>query len=58
MSELRELLTVRPGDTRLAEVDPRSTPGLPDKRVTGDNPKRWSQNQVAAMGAPAAIIAS
>ncbi|RBI98249.1 hypothetical protein DRA43_26755 [Micromonospora provocatoris] len=49
MSGLRELLTVRPGGTRLADIDPRSTPGLPDKRVIGDDPKRWSQTQVAAI---------
>ena len=49
MSGLRELLTVRPGGTRLADIDPRSTPDLPDKRVIGDDPKRWSKTQVAAI---------
>ncbi|GIF43964.1 PPK2 family polyphosphate kinase [Actinoplanes xinjiangensis] len=49
MSGLRELLMVRPGGTRLADIDPRSTPGLPGKRVVGGDPKRWSQTQVAEM---------
>lgn len=35
----------------LAAVDPRSTPGLPDWRTTGDDPKGWARTQVAAIGA-------
>ena len=49
MSGLRELLMVPPGGTRLADVDPRSTPGLPDKRKIRDDPKNWSKNEVAAI---------
>ncbi|MFD1364470.1 PPK2 family polyphosphate kinase [Actinoplanes sichuanensis] len=49
MSDLRELLTVRPGNARLADIDPRSTPGLPGKQAIGDDPKRWSQAQVATI---------
>ncbi|MEV4283501.1 PPK2 family polyphosphate kinase [Actinoplanes xinjiangensis] len=49
MSGLRELLSFRPGDARLADVDPRSTPGLPGNHVVGDDPKRWSQTRVAAI---------
>src|SRR4051812_31126746 len=49
MSGLRELLMVPPGGARLADVDPRSTPGLPDKRKMRDDPKKWSKNEVGAI---------
>jgi PPK2 family polyphosphate:nucleotide phosphotransferase len=49
MPDLRELLTVRPGGTRLADIDPRSTPGLPGNSATGDDPKQWSRAEVAAI---------
>ncbi|GAA3381932.1 PPK2 family polyphosphate kinase [Cryptosporangium minutisporangium] len=49
MAGLRELLMVGPGGLRLAEVDPRSTPGLPEQRVVGDDPKQWSKTQVTAI---------
>ena len=42
MTGLRELLAVTPGQFRLADVDPRGTPGLPAKNATGDDPKGWS----------------
>jgi PPK2 family polyphosphate:nucleotide phosphotransferase len=50
MTELRRLLTARPGKTSLAGIDPRGTPGLPDDRAIRAHPKRWSRNQVAAIG--------
>jgi PPK2 family polyphosphate:nucleotide phosphotransferase len=40
---------VRPGSARLADIDPRSTPGLPDAQVVGDDPKQWSKTEVAAI---------
>jgi len=50
MSEMRQLLRVVPGETRLADIDPRSTPGLPDKRTTGPDPKTWAREQVGKIG--------
>ena len=50
MTDLRELLAVAPGKARLADIDPRSTPGLPDQRLLGDDPKLWSRAQVASIG--------
>ena len=49
MPDLRELLKVRPGTTRLTDIDPRSTPGLPGKEVVGDHRKRWAHTEVAAI---------
>jgi PPK2 family polyphosphate:nucleotide phosphotransferase len=49
MPDLRELLRVQPGGTRLADIDPRSTPGLPGNPATGDDPKQWSRAEVAAI---------
>jgi PPK2 family polyphosphate:nucleotide phosphotransferase len=49
MADLREVLRAQPGGTRLAEIDPRSTPGLPATHMIGDDPKRWSRNEVAAI---------
>ncbi|MEV4641280.1 PPK2 family polyphosphate kinase [Actinoplanes sp. NPDC049548] len=48
MTDLRDVLRVRPGDTRLADVDPRSTPGLPEGRA-GKHAKQWSRDEVAAI---------
>ncbi|GAA3343862.1 polyphosphate--nucleotide phosphotransferase [Amorphoplanes nipponensis] len=48
MSDLRKLLRAEPGGTRLADIDPRSTPGLPGRRVVGDDRKGWSATEVAA----------
>jgi PPK2 family polyphosphate:nucleotide phosphotransferase len=51
---MRDLLRVHSDGVTpvdLAAVDPRSTPGLPDRRVTGDDPKGWARAQVAAIGA-------
>nr|MDT0660264.1 hypothetical protein [Micromonospora sp. DSM 115978] len=51
---MRDLLRVRTegtGPADLSAVDPRSTPGLPDWRVTGDDPKGWARSQVLAIGA-------
>lgn len=50
MSSVRDLLRVGP-IVDLADIDPRSTPGLPGKRVTGANPKTWARAQVETMGA-------
>jgi PPK2 family polyphosphate:nucleotide phosphotransferase len=50
MTDLRELLRVRPGAFSLAAVDPRGTPGLPDEPGARKDPKRWSKDQVAEMG--------
>jgi PPK2 family polyphosphate:nucleotide phosphotransferase len=47
---LRELLTVNSGQFRLADVDPRGTPGLPSKKATGGDPKSWSAEAVAVIG--------
>jgi PPK2 family polyphosphate:nucleotide phosphotransferase len=49
VTDLRKLLRARPGSTRLADIDPRSTPGLPDHRTVGDDPKHWSKAEVATM---------
>ncbi len=49
--DLRELLAIRPGDTRLAAIDPRGTPGLPGRKVVGEDPKQWSKAEVAAISA-------
>lgn len=35
----------------LAGIDPRSTPGLPDRKVTGRDPKGWAREQLTAIGA-------
>ena len=51
MSDLRKLLRAEPGSTRLADIDPRSTPGVPGSKVTGDDPKTWSRTEVAAISA-------
>jgi PPK2 family polyphosphate:nucleotide phosphotransferase len=51
MSEMRQLLRVVPGETRLADIDPRSTPGLPGQRTTGADRKTWAQEQVTEIGA-------
>ena len=49
MPDLRKLLRVRPEATRLADIDPRSTPGLPADDAVKDDPKRWSKAEVAAI---------
>jgi PPK2 family polyphosphate:nucleotide phosphotransferase len=50
MSNLCDLLAVRPGELNLAAIDPRSTPGVPDERAVQKQPKQWSSSQVAAIG--------
>jgi PPK2 family polyphosphate:nucleotide phosphotransferase len=47
MPDLRSQLTVA-ARTKLSDIDPRSTPGLPDLRR--DDPKDWSADQVAEIG--------
>ncbi|MEV1143884.1 PPK2 family polyphosphate kinase [Micromonospora sp. NPDC049799] len=48
---MRELLRVASGDAvELAAVDPRSTPGLPDREVTGEDRKAWARTQVELLG--------
>ena len=51
MSEMRQALRVVPGETQLADIDPRSTPGLPGRRTTGSDPKAWAREQVETIGA-------
>lgn len=51
MSEMRQLLRVVPGETRLAAIDARSTPGLPGRKTTGSDPKAWARAQVDTIGA-------
>ncbi|MEV1330253.1 PPK2 family polyphosphate kinase [Micromonospora costi] len=47
---MRRLLRVtEPVD--LGAVDPRSTPGLPDRAVTGEHRKAWARAQVGLLGA-------
>jgi PPK2 family polyphosphate:nucleotide phosphotransferase len=50
MTELRDLLVVKPGKTALAGIDPRSTPGLPDDKAVHRSPKQWSRDEVATIG--------
>jgi PPK2 family polyphosphate:nucleotide phosphotransferase len=49
MTNLREKLRAEPGKTSLADIDPRSTPGLPDDDGVRGNPKKWSRKEVAAI---------
>jgi PPK2 family polyphosphate:nucleotide phosphotransferase len=51
---MRELLAVPTGgDTPvdLAAIDPRATPGLPGREITGDGVKEWARQQVVSVGA-------
>ncbi|NJP31506.1 PPK2 family polyphosphate kinase [Micromonospora thermarum] len=45
---MRELLRGGPGG--LGAVDPRSTPGLPGRDVTGEDRKGWARTQVRLLG--------
>ncbi|HEY0486354.1 MAG TPA: PPK2 family polyphosphate kinase [Mycobacteriales bacterium] len=46
---VRDLLLVPPGGkVDLTAVDPRSTPGLPDRHAVGQEPKAWARADVAA----------
>jgi PPK2 family polyphosphate:nucleotide phosphotransferase len=49
MRDLRSELAV--GTTKLGDIDPRSTPGLPDKKQIRQDPKAWSANEVDVLGA-------
>ena len=52
MADLRTVLAVRPESFRLAEVDPRGTPGLPDdEKAARKDPKQWTADQITAMSA-------
>jgi PPK2 family polyphosphate:nucleotide phosphotransferase len=51
MTDLRKLLAVQPDSFRLAEVDPRGTPGLPEGKAVKKDPKGWSAEQVGTIGA-------
>jgi PPK2 family polyphosphate:nucleotide phosphotransferase len=51
MADLRTVLAVRPEGFRLAEVDPRGTPGLPDDKVVRKDPKTWAGEQLTAITA-------
>ncbi|MEU2667119.1 PPK2 family polyphosphate kinase [Micromonospora sp. NPDC007220] len=49
---MRELLRVAPGGAvDLGAVDPRSTPGLPGREVTGPQRKEWARGQLTLIGA-------
>lgn len=51
---MRELLAAPGGGDHpvdLTAIDPRATPGLPGREVTGDDVKGWARGQVAAIGA-------
>lgn len=50
MTDLRKLLAVGPGTVDLGEIDPASTPGVPDGRSVRRHPKRWSRDKVASIG--------
>jgi PPK2 family polyphosphate:nucleotide phosphotransferase len=50
MRDLRSRLAVGARATKLADIDPRSTPGLPDERDVRRHPKAWSAKQVDAIG--------
>jgi len=54
MPDIRRLLRVGSGtpDVRvdLDAIDPRSTPGLPGKKVTGGEPKLWARAEVERIG--------
>ncbi|MET8349753.1 MULTISPECIES: PPK2 family polyphosphate kinase [unclassified Micromonospora] len=47
--QVRELLRVA-APVDLAEIDPRSTPGLPGAEVTGEHRKAWARAQVELVG--------
>ena len=51
MTDLREVLAVQPGSFRLADIDPRGTPGLPGKKAVKKDPKGWAAEQVTMLGA-------
>jgi PPK2 family polyphosphate:nucleotide phosphotransferase len=51
MPDLRDELRARPGGTRLADIDPHGTPGLPPKKTVGDDAKEWSRSEVSAISA-------
>jgi PPK2 family polyphosphate:nucleotide phosphotransferase len=52
MTEMRDVLRIPPGreSVDLAAIDPRSTPGLPGRRTTGPDPKKWAHAEVTAIG--------
>jgi PPK2 family polyphosphate:nucleotide phosphotransferase len=50
MADLRKLLAVQPGGFELQKIDPRGTPGLPDKHAVDKDPKKWSRAEVATIG--------
>jgi PPK2 family polyphosphate:nucleotide phosphotransferase len=50
MTDLRGLLAAKPGATKLADIDPRGTPGLPDRRAVRKDPKRWAKDQLTVIG--------
>ena len=47
---VRRLLRVGPGSVDLDGIDPRATPGMPDRRRTGAEPKAWSRAQLGCLG--------
>ncbi|GAA4726741.1 PPK2 family polyphosphate kinase [Phytohabitans rumicis] len=50
MTSVRALLRVGPA-VDLSGIDPRSTPGLPGRKVTGDDVKGWAREQLTPLGA-------
>jgi PPK2 family polyphosphate:nucleotide phosphotransferase len=55
MPDMRSLLRVRSASpdvpVDLGAIDPRSTPGLPGRKVTGNDPKLWARAEVERIGA-------
>lgn len=49
MSYVGGLLKVGPG-VQLADIDPASTPGLPDRKSVRRDPKSWARTQLATLG--------
>ncbi|MEJ3743332.1 PPK2 family polyphosphate kinase [Actinomycetes bacterium KLBMP 9797] len=50
MTSVGDLLRVGPA-VDLTDIDPRSTPGLPGRKVTGRDAKVWARAQLAGIGA-------
>jgi PPK2 family polyphosphate:nucleotide phosphotransferase len=49
MTDLCELLAAQPGKLRLADVDPRGMPGLPESKAIRKDAKLWSRTEVASI---------
>ncbi|MGH3734519.1 MAG: PPK2 family polyphosphate kinase [Micromonosporaceae bacterium] len=49
MSAISDLLRVDPGHVDLGRIDPRSTPGIPDKKSVRKDPKQWSLDEFVGL---------